>query len=150
MKEAQNAKWVLMTPPQVADGALLTGNTYVDTLGFGYLEVLFATGTMADALGTTDAATAPILEECDTSGGSYTTIAAAALAAAIPATADNKLHKIDIDLMNSTRKRFIRVKAPFAGATDAGGIACIIGRLSKPQVGPVDATGRGLASNVIA
>ena len=148
---AQNAKWGVLFSPQVADGAAFAANGYIDTLGYGYLEVIIQTGTLADTIGTTTASTAIVLEECETYNGSYTEIAAAVLAAAIAADQDDKLYKIDINLMNRTNKRYMRIKAPTAGATGAGAYASALARLSMPQgVAPSTATERGFVENILA
>ena len=149
--EAQNAKWGVLFSPQVADGAAFAANGYIDTLGWGYAEFLIQTGTLADTIGTTTASTAIVIEECETTGGTYTEIAAAVLAAAIAADGDDKLYKIDVNLQNRTNKRYMRIKAPTAGSTGAGAYASALARLSKPMgVAPSTATERGLAANILA
>jgi len=151
MKEAQDAKWVLLIPPQVADGAAFARPAAADVRGFGYAEFYLATGAAADVVGESGTSLAPKLEECDTdsvTAGDWTAIPNAQLAAVIPATND-KQYKIDIDLMNSVRKPFIRPKALTAGATGAGVALCGVCRLSKPQMGMLTAAQRGLAENVI-
>ena len=151
MKEAQDAKYVLLIPPQVADGAAFARPAAADVRGFGYAEFLLAAGAAADVVGSSGTSNVPILEECNTNSvtaGDWTEIAAAKLAAVIPATND-LLYKIDVDLMNSARKPFIRPKALTAGATGAGVALCGVCRLSKPQMGMLTAAQRGLAENVI-
>jgi len=149
--EAQNAKWGILFSPQVADGAAFAANGYIDTLGFGYAEFLIITGTLADTIGTTTATGHPIIEECETSGGSYSEIAAAVLSAEIAAGDDDKIFKIDVNLQNRTNKRYMRIKAPTAGSTGAGAYACGLARLSKPMgAAPSTATERGLAENILA
>ncbi len=149
--EAQNAKWKLLVAPQVADGALFASNGYIDTLGFGYAEFVIALGAMADTVGTTGATTAPVIEECETYNGSYTEIAAAVLSTYIATTYANTLYKIDVNLQNRTNKRYMRVKAPYAGSTGAGAYGAILARLSKPQgVAPATATERGFTENILA
>src|SRR4030042_3267699 len=113
--DAQNTKKVLLLPPQLKDNGDLAGNAYVDTKGWGYAEFLLITGTVDAALGSTAEGTAPYIEECDTSGGTYAALTGAALADAIAATEDDKLFQIDIDLVNVAHKRFLRINVPHAG-----------------------------------
>ncbi len=153
--EAQNTKKVLLLPPQLKDDGDFAGNTYVDTMGWGYAEFILAVGTTdvaaADAIGSTAEATPPVIEECDTAGGAYTEIAAAVLADAIQYNEDDKLFQIDVNLMDKTHKRYMRVKAPHsaAGAVNGSNL-CIICILSKPNIGPTTAAERGLAEHIIA
>lgn len=153
--EAQNTKKVLLLPPQLKNNGDFAGNTYVDTMGWGYAEFLMAAGTTdvaaGDAIGSTAEATAPFIEECDTYNGTYTAVSGAALADAIQYNEDDKLFQIDVNLMNKTHKRYMRVNAPHsaAGASNGSNL-CIVCILSKPQIGPEDATGRGLAEHIIA
>jgi len=150
MKEAQNAKYVLLTPPQLKDDGDLASNTYVDTSGWGYVEFIIATGTVDAALGSTAEGNAVKIEECDTTGGSYTDVTDAALADAIADDEDDSLFKIDVDLVDKTHKRYMQVNAPHAGDGANGVNAAIIARLSKPLQGPTTATERGLVENIIA
>jgi len=152
MIENQNAKWAILTPPQLKDNGALANNSYVDTAGWGHLEVAIITGVMDIALGSTTAATAPLLESDDAVAFSAATaITGAALAAAIAADGDSKIYKIDVDLMNVAHKRYVRVQAPTAGDGSAGVNACILARLSSPQgMAPNTAALRGLAEHVIA
>ena len=149
ISDAQNTKKVLLLPPQLKDDGDFAGNTYADTKGWGYAEFLIATGTIDAAMGSTAEGTAPIIEECDTSGGSYTELTGAALADAIAATDDDSLFQIDVDLINVAHKRFMRIKAPHAGNGAVGVTACGIAILSKPELGPQNAAARGLAEHVI-
>lgn len=154
LTEAQNTKKVLLLPPQLKDDGDFAGNTYVDTKGWGYAEFILAVGTTdvaaGAAIGSTAEGTAPLIEECDESGGSYTALTGAALADSIAYDEDDSLFQIDVDLVNVSHKRFMRVQAPHsaAGAVNGSNL-CIICILSKPEIGPVDATGRGLAEHII-
>jgi len=149
MIEVQNQKTVILTPPQLKDAGALTGNTYVDTAGWSHLRVLFVIGTLDIGLGSTAAGTAPKIEECDTTDGSYTDVADAALADAIAADEDDKLFAIDVDLAKS-HKRYMRVNAPTAGDGTNGVNAAIIGILSRPDIGPSSAAEQGLEELVTA
>ncbi len=149
MIEVQNMKMGILTPPQLKDDGNLDGNTYVDTAGWNHLRVLFIIGTLDAALGSTAEGTAPKVEECDISGGSYSDVASAALADAIADDEDDSLFAIDIDLTKS-HKRFMRVNAPHAGDGTNGVNAAIIYILSRPEIGPKDAAGQGLAEHITA
>jgi len=153
--EAQNTKKVLLVPPQLKDDGDFAGNAYVDIRGWGYAEFLLAVGTTdvaaGDAIGSTAEGTAPVIEECDTYDGAYTEISGAVLANAIQHNEDDKLFQIDVNLMDKTHKRYMRIKAPHsaAGAVNGSNL-CAICILSKPEKGPESATERGLAEHIIA
>ncbi len=149
MIEVQNMKMGILTPPQLKDNGDLAGNAYVDTAGWNHLRVLFIIGTLDAALGSAAEGTAPKVEECDTSGGSYGDVADAALADAIADDEDDKLFAIDIDLTKS-HKRYMRVNAPHAGDGTNGVNAAIIYILSRPEIGPKDAAGQGLTEHITA
>lgn len=147
--EAQNTKKVLLLPPQLKDNGDFANNNYVDTKGWGYAEFLLAIGALDAAIGSTAEGNALKLEECDTSDGTYTDVADAALADAIGALEDNKLFQIDVNLTDKAHKRFMRVNAPHAGDGTTGANACIICNLSKPENGPANAADRGLEEHII-
>jgi len=142
MIEALNEKVVTMLPQQLKDDGDFANNTYADTARYGYLKVEFHVGTLDATIGSTAEGTAPKLEECDTTDGSYTDVTDAALADAIAATEDDKIFAIGYDLAK-THKRFVRVNAPHAGNGTTGCNLCIIGRLTKPQVSPRNAADMG-------
>jgi hypothetical protein len=150
MIEIDNLKFALLTPPQLKDNGDLASNTYVDTAGFGHVRFLIATGAIDAALGSTAETAAPKIEECDTTGGSYTDVSGAALADAIADTEDSSLFAIDVDLTKS-HKRYMQVNAPHAGDGTAGVTACIIAILSRP-IGNTPATAAecGLAERIKA
>jgi len=144
MNQFETEKVVMMLPPQLKDNGNFAGNTYIDTMGYhGRLRVEFHVGTTDAAIGSTDEATPPKLEECETSGGSYTAITDAALAAVIGAGDDNKIFAIDVDL-RKTHKRYIEVTAPHAADGTTGANLCIVGRLSGPEKLPETAAEQGL------
>ena len=149
MIDIQNQKIVILTPPQLKDNADLDGNTYVDTAGWNHLRVLFIIGTVDIGLGSTAEGTAPLVEECDTTGGTYTDVAGAALADAIADDEDDKLFAIDVDLAKS-HKRYMRVQAPHSGDGTNGVNAAILGILSRPEIGPSNAADQGLEELVAA
>ncbi|MDD5064292.1 MAG: hypothetical protein PHQ35_05985 [Phycisphaerae bacterium] len=148
MIEVQDTKRVIMLRPQLKNNGAFENNTYVDCAGWGHLRVEFILGDTDVAVGSGDAATPPKLEECDTEGGSYSDITDAELAAVLAANDDNKAKAIDLSLTHS-HKRFVRVNAPTADNGVTGCNLCIIATLSKPNIGPKDADGQGLAELVV-
>jgi hypothetical protein len=90
------------------------GNTYIDTLGLSAILFLIDLGTTDVIVGSTDTSTPLYIEQCDTTGGTYTAVTSAALAAVLASTGDSKLRAIYIDLAKS-HKRYMRVNAPTAG-----------------------------------
>jgi len=153
--EAQNTKKVLLLPPQLKDNGDFANNTYVDTKGWGYVEFLILMGdtdvASGDAVGSTAEDTAPYIEECDTSGGTYAKLTGAELGTAIQYDDDSKLFQIDVDLVSVEHKRYMRVNAPHSAAGAANGSnAAILAILSKPELGPQSAAERGLEEHVIA
>ncbi len=153
--EAQNTKKVLVLPPQLRDNGDFARLSYVDTKGWGYAEFVFLVGATdvasGNAIGSTAEGTAPVIEECDTYNGSYTEIAAAVLADAIKYNEDDLLFQIDVNLINKTRKRFMRPKAPHTAAgASVGSVLGILCILSKPEKGPESAAERGLTEHIIA
>ncbi len=151
MIEVQNTKIVILLQPETKNNGDFTNPTYVDTQGWNHLRILFITGviTASAPIGSTAEGTAPLVEECDTTGGSYTDVSGAALADAIADTEDNKLFAIDIDLTKS-HKRYMQVQAPHVGDGTPGASLAIIGILSRPDVGPKDAAGQGLIEHIAA
>jgi len=151
MIEIQNTKVGILTPPQIKNNGDFDNNTYIDTQGWNHLRVLFITGviTASAPIGSTAEGTAPLVEECDTTGGSYTAVTGAALADAIADDEDDKLFAIDIDLTKS-HKRYMRVQAPHSGDGTPGANLAIIGILSRPEIGPKDAAGQGLTEHIKA
>ena len=144
MNDLQGSKMVMMLPPQLKNDGDFAGNTYVDTLGHSFLQVIFITGTTDAAVGSTDEATAPLLEECDTTGGEYTAITDAALGAVIGADDDDTVKVIELNLAKS-HKRYVRVQTPHAADGTTGANLAIIGCLSNASGNaPITATERGI------
>ena len=142
MIDVQNSKMVIMLRPQLKNNGAFANNIYVDTLNFRHLRVLFLVGDTDTTIGSTGATSAVKLEECDTSGGSYSDISGGALADAIADDEDNSLFAIDVELTD--KKRFVRVNAPTAGNGATGANLAVLGILSNPDISPSDATGQGL------
>ncbi len=144
MNYLDDMKTVLLLPPQLKDDGDFASNTYVDTRGWGHVRFLLITGVMDIAVGSTAEGTAVKIEECDTTGGTYTDVSDAALADAIADDEDSKLFAIDVDLSKS-QKRYMQVTAPHAGDGTNGANLAIIAILSKPDGnGPANAAGQGL------
>lgn len=149
MIDIQNTKTAILLPPQLIDNSDFAGNVYVDTRGYNHARFIFVVGTVDAAIGSTAEGTAPKIEECDTTDGSYTDVTGAALADAIGATEDDSLFAIDVDLTKS-HKRYMQVNAPHAGDGTTGCNLAIIAILSRPEIGPVTAAGQGLAEHIKA
>ncbi len=155
MIDVQKMKMVMLLRPQLQDDGDFANNTYVDCAGYNHLRVLFAAGdtdvASGDAIGSTAEGTAPKIEECDTTGGSYTDVSGAALADSIQYDEDASMFAIDVDLVKS-HKRYMRVNAPHsaAGAVNGSNL-CIVAILSRPSGNsPVNAAQMGLAELVNA
>lgn len=133
MKTVETQKFVLMLPPISANAGAHSGNTYVDTLGWSHLRVLLISGSLGANVGSTASNVAPKVEECDTSGGSYSDVTSAALGSVLTGTTENNmLFAIDIDL-TKTHKRYMRVNAPTAGSGAC--LLSILGILSGKESG---------------
>lgn len=132
-----------LVPPQLKDNGAFAGNTYFDTQGLSALLVLLIVGTLDIAAGSDDSSTPPKLEECDTTGGTYTAVSGAALSAVIGAGDDDKLFGIFVDLAK-THKRYIQVDDPTAGDGTNGVNMCAIAIGFPSDQMPHDAAGMGL------
>lgn len=144
MVPIQSTKVGIMLAPMLVSDVTVTGNTYIDTLGYAHLRVLFISGTNDETFGSTSATTAPYLEECDTTDGSYSSLSStpgAVLSDYIRAADDNKVFCIDLDLRG--RKRYIEVNTPICGNGTTGVNICILGILSKAQIHPDSASEGG-------
>lgn len=144
MHVTQQVKYVQAIKPQaIADNASLTPEV-IDTLGFNELALVVMVGP------TDIAFTALKVQECATSGGSYTDVTGANFAVApatLPgATDDNKNYGVFINLQN--RQRFIKIIAT-AGDGTTGIEAAAIGILARPETVPSNAASRGLAQELI-
>jgi len=150
MIEVQSSLTKILLPPQLKDNGDFAGNTYIDTAGFegGLLRIMLLPGTIDAAIGSTAEGTAPLVEECDTTDGSYTDVTGAALADAIGATEDDSIFCIDVDL-TKTHKRYMQVQAPHAGDGTTGCNLCIIGQLFGPSGNaPASAAQQGFAEHI--
>jgi hypothetical protein len=111
MLKAMKVKQLL--PPELKNNGAFDGNTYIDTQGLGALLVLINLGVTDVIVGSNDTSTPLLLEECDTSDGSYTAIEDAELSAVLGTGDDGKSYGIFVDLAK-THKRYMRVQAPTA------------------------------------
>ena len=141
----------LMLPPQLKDNGDAAGNTYIDTCingcRWGHLRIYIAPGTIDAAIGSTAEGTAPLVEECDTTDGTYTAVTGAALADPIAATEDDSLFAIDVNLQKA-HKRYVQVQVPHVGDGTTGANLAIFGILTKPDVAPITAAQMGLAEHI--
>lgn len=121
----------VISPVSVADTTAQVG-TVVDGQGFGSVTYLIATGSIADA----DATFTVLLEECDTSGGTYTAVADADLLgtealAAFQFDDDNECRKLGY----IGSKRYTRLTiTPVANASAA--LLCAVAVLGSPSIAP--------------
>ena len=149
MNDIEQMKFNLCLPPISATGNF-SGNTYVDTKGWSHVRFLIVTGALAAGVGSTAHTTAPLVEECDTTGGTYSDVTSAALADAISDSEDDSMFAIDVDLTKS-HKRYMRIQTPDAGGSAC--LLCIVAILSKKDSGPPHdglATDAGLAELISA
>ena len=142
-------KFGLLTYPALKDNGAFSNNTYIDTQGLSALLILIQVGAIDIGLGSTSASTPPLVEECDTTGGSYTAVTAAALSACPGASDDGKMYGIYVDL-SKTHKRYMQVQAPTAGDGTAGVAAAILAIGFPSDVMPRSATEMGLAELISA
>lgn len=143
MIEQLNQKIVaIIQPTAINDDSPWTA-VDVDTLGWRHLTLVFQ-------LGAADIAVAALkAQECDTSNGTFADISGADFSvspATLPsATDDNKLFAIHVDLKG--KKRYIRLVAT-AGNGAAGSYASAFGILSRPEISPSSASGRGFSQEL--
>lgn len=127
---AINVKRVL-SPASVSDNTAQVGQV-IDRQGYESLTYLIATGSLADA----DATFTALLEECDTSGGTYAAVADADLlgteALASPTFSDDdKVFKLGY----RGNKRYTRLTiTPAANASAA--LLCAVAVLGHPNLKP--------------
>jgi hypothetical protein len=142
-------KFGLLTYPALKDNGAFSNNTYFDTLGLSGLLILIEVGAIDIGFGSTLASTPPLVEECNTTGGSYSAVTGAALSACPGASDDGKLYGIFVDLTKS-HKRYMQVQAPTAGDGTAGVAAGIIAIGFPSDQMPASAAEMGLAELISA
>jgi hypothetical protein len=121
-----------IAPIALSDNTAAVG-VAIDRQGFGSVTYAIATGTLADA----DATFTVLLEEADTSGGSYTAVADADLigteAAASFTFADDAVTRT---LGYRGSKRFTKLTITPSGNSGSAPIAAVV-ILGHPTVAPV-------------
>ena len=140
MNPVENSKIVILVPPETKNNGAFTTNNYVDVSGFSDALFLFAMGTTDVIVGSTDTSTPPLIEECDTTGGSYTAVTDAELS--------DKLFGIFVDL-RKTHKKYMRVQAPTAGDSTSAAM-CILCILSSPAKTPETDAAAGFEERIFA
>lgn len=141
----ENVKVVNTVPPgAIVDNASWT-STAIDTLGFSQALLLWILGALDIAM------VALKVQECETSGGSYTDVPGcvfgtstnvAGSTSALPsATADNNVYGFNLDLRG--RKRYLKIVAT-GGDGAAGSYGCGLAILSHPETSLDTAALRGL------
>jgi len=147
-------KLKMTLPPELKDNGDFAGNTYFDTSGLAAVLFLFEVGTTdvasGAAIGSTAEGTAPLVEECDTTGGAYTAVTGAALANSIQYNEDDKLFGIFVDLSKS-HKRYMQVQAPHSAVGAVNGSYLAILAIGFPSnVMPRTAAEMGLTELIEA
>lgn len=143
MTPAQNFKYVLVTPPAaILDNTSATTNS-IDTAGWDYLQVLCCVGA-------TDIAAAALKLQTSDTDSSYADLTGAIFGtstnidgstSAVPsATDDNKVFVIEVDLRG--KKRYFDLVFT-AGNGTAGTYFSAVAVLSKGEIAPITAAGRG-------
>lgn len=88
-----------ISPASVSDNTAQVGQV-IDRLGYESVTYLILTGSIADA----DTTFTVLLEECDTSGGSYTAVADADMISQLAGTAPETAAAFQFDDDNEVRK----------------------------------------------
>ena len=109
---------------------------------------LFDLGTTDVIVGSGGTTIPPFIEECDTTGGSYTAVTSAALAAVLAANGGSKLRAIFVDL-SKTHKRYMEVNAPTAGNSTGANLNITAIGFPSDQM-PKSAADQGLAELIEA
>jgi len=145
MIPAQNAKYLLSTPPAaLVDNASLTV-TEIDTLGWEYAEVIVLIGATDIAM------TALTVTESDTAGSGHANVTGLIYAtstnvdgdtSALPtATDEDTMFGFQIDLKG--RKRYLDLTATVGDGTN-GGYYTVITRLSRAHEAPITMSAAGM------
>lgn len=143
MISAQNNKYVLVTPPAaILDNASATTNS-IDTKGWDYLQVVCM-------IGATDIAMSALKLQTSDTDSAYADLTGAIFGtstnidgstSAVPsATDDNKVFVIEVDLRG--KKRYFDLVAT-AGNGTAGTYFSAVAVLSRGEIAPITAAGRG-------
>lgn len=143
MTPAQNSKYqIVIAPAAIVDAASFTTNA-IDTAGFDYLQVVVT-------LGATDIALTELKLQTSDTDGSYGDLTGAVFgtstgiggsASTLPsATDDPNIYVIEVDLRG--KKRWFDLVATM-GDGSAGGFLAAVAILSKGEISPTSAAGRG-------
>jgi hypothetical protein len=143
MIPAQNSKYVIVTSPAaILDNTSATTNA-IDAKGWDYLQVVCTVGA-------TDIAMSALKLQTSDTDSSYADLTGAifgtstnidgATSAVPSATDDNKLFVIEVDLRG--KKRYFDLVAT-AGNGTAGTYFSAVAILSKGEIAPITAAGRG-------
>jgi hypothetical protein len=143
MIPAQNSKYVIVTSPAaILDNTSATTNS-IDAKGWDYLQVVCTVGA-------TDIAMSALKLQTSDTDSSYADLTGAifgtstnidgATSAVPSATDDNKLFVIEVDLRG--KKRYFDLVAT-AGNGTAGTYFSAVAILSKGEIAPITAAGRG-------
>lgn len=149
MINAQNSKWVLLTPPAaLIDGASATV-AELDTNGWDYAEIMVIIGDTEAAL------TALLVTEADVSATSHATVTGlvygtsadiVGTTSVLPTiTDDDSIYGFEIDLRK--RKRFLDMTVTVA-STSTGAYVTILARLTRGGESPETVAAKGLAGCV--
>jgi len=111
MKELKsNIKQAVSIKPQTATSTV-TGAA-VDTLGYGEGVALLEVGAVSGTTPTLDVK----IQECDTSGGTYTDVPGATFTQVTAADNEQKI-KLDLKAKSGSRKRYIKAVGTIAGTS---------------------------------
>lgn len=147
MVPAQNAKWLIVTPPVAAVNNASVLTTAIDTLGFDYAEIVMVLGVSSasdiSALKVQESDYANMSGAADITGLIYgTSTDIGGSTSALPLnTNDNTAWGFEISL--KARKRYLDVVA----TVDASGTGCFVtgvARLSRAEQAPTTKTTKGL------
>jgi len=137
MVPIEETKVGLLIPPQLKDDGAPSGLTYIDTAGYRHLRVLLLVGTTDIAF-----TAAPIVQFCDTTDGTYSSVTAAALGDAPSATEDDGIFCIDVAL-DGKQGRYAKLLCTAGNGTTGTNLAALA-ILSKAEQAPDTTTKAGL------
>lgn len=99
----------------------------IDTRGYDAAWISFISGAITDGTFT------PSVTECDTSGGTFTAVAAADLHGTLAAMSASSVQSVGY----KGTKRFIKANITVTGSPATGGYVSAIVTLSKPNLAPI-------------
>lgn len=120
MKELKsNIKQNITIRPQTLTAS--ANGVAVDTQGYGGAVVCLDVGAVSGTTPTLDVK----IQECETSGGTYTDITGATFTQVTAANAAEKI-KVDLKAKKGSRKRYIRAVATITGTTPSFALNCLV------------------------